>query len=522
MSWPTANDYLEAIEHPLRRFCNADLKRSQPARDDQGAVRVATGKRLDVFEMRGANNHDRWAIGCFTQQPRHLGRRYHLINNHLADNPVAGLVGTEYYDQGICVKGRWYPITISRWVDGLRLADWVQSNAAQPHQMQNLADAWYRLTRDLRRANVAHGNLCSDTVLVAEPIPGKIELKLVDYDGLYVPFLDESPPEEMGHVDYQHPQRFARKLYHAEADRFSQLLVYTALVALAAGGQELWAKYDHSGSLLFRQRDLQEPVTSGLLRELWRSPQGQVRDFAGYLLLAAHDDVDQVPDLVPLVDAVRNAVGDGSSARSSLSAGQTQRIELLLGERPGGAKHTTNLDIFVDEDDGERERFALEVDDEPPPLPPPLTPPALARPTPPPMKMPPSPHARSFTLEAWMPEQIAVLKLEGFVRSAGGRIVQSVPGLITVHLLDEADLVRPPSPGLLGWLGLAEQPPPLPRVMGVLELEMEHKVSGTRQLLGITVRISPSPERGLPLRWNAFCERTFCDLRGHLIGNQSS
>src|SRR5439155_5606342 len=126
MAWPTANDYLEAMQHPLRRFCKPDLKRSQAGTGPNGKPLPLSGTTCDVYELRSAGAIDRWAIGCFTQEPKGLPRRYQLINNHLQKHPLPCVVETEYNEQGIQIRGRWYPITRSRWVDGLPLNEFVR------------------------------------------------------------------------------------------------------------------------------------------------------------------------------------------------------------------------------------------------------------------------------------------------------------------------------------------------------------------------------------------------------------
>ena len=40
----------------------------------------------------------------------------------------------------------------------------------------------------------------------------------------------------------------------------------------------------------------------------------------------------------------------------------------------------------------------------------------------------------TFTMEAWMPESIAVVKLRGFAHDADGQIVESVPGVVRMKL----------------------------------------------------------------------------------------
>ena len=69
------------------------------------------------------------------------------------------------------------------------------------------------------------------------------------------------------------------------------------------------------------------------------------------------------------------------------------------------------------------------------------------------------PRICTYQLDAWMPEKIAVMKMQGFVKDVGGEILTSVPGHIRVQLLDEMAVAQQPSAGLLSWLGLVQPPP---------------------------------------------------------------
>src|SRR5205823_4271186 len=55
-----------------------------------------------------------------------------------------------------------------------------------------------------------------------------------------------------------------------------------------------------------------------------------------------------------------------------------------------------------------------------------------------------------FSLEAWMPERVAIMKLRGFVHDGGGEVVESVAGLVRVRL----GARKTPTGGPLSWLGL--------------------------------------------------------------------
>ncbi|QLQ08322.1 MAG: hypothetical protein HZY76_21580 [Anaerolineae bacterium] len=54
--------------------------------------------------------------------------------------------------------------------------------------------------RNLQTHGIAHGDLQHGNVLVAAD-----ELRLIDYDGMYVPPLSGRESHEIGHRNYQHP-----------------------------------------------------------------------------------------------------------------------------------------------------------------------------------------------------------------------------------------------------------------------------------------------------------------------------
>jgi serine/threonine-protein kinase len=124
-------------------------------------------------------------------------------------------------------------------------------------------------------------------------------------------------------------------------------------------------------------------------------------------------------------------------------------------------------------------------------------------------------------LEAWMPERIAVVKLQGFVHDLGGEVVESVPGRIRVRLIEPGSTVTPPPPPrLLARLGLARKVEASPPNRIELELHMEKKDDGPQSRLEITVLLRPEDGRrraGDPT-WQTRCDELHRELRAYLIG----
>src|SRR5262249_17487417 len=154
-------------------------------------------------------------------------------------------VDFQYLEQGIRVRGQWYPILKMHWIDGFLLNEFVRDNIDKPALLQQLIQLWARMGRRLREVNIAHGDLQHGNVLF---VPGvqrnSLAIKLIDYDGMYVPALAKQPSGEVGHPNYQHPQRLDDSSYGPEIDRFSLLVVAVAMQALSVVGARLWERYD--------------------------------------------------------------------------------------------------------------------------------------------------------------------------------------------------------------------------------------------------------------------------------------
>ena len=73
-------------------------------------------------------------------------------------------------------------------------------------------------------------------------------------------------------------------------------------------------------------------------------------------------------------------------------------------------------------------------------------------------EIPDDPQSMVYHLEAWMPQQIAAVKLRGFLDAAGGEVIESVPGRIRVRLWWRKNATAPaPGQGRWPWSGLRKQ-----------------------------------------------------------------
>jgi hypothetical protein len=294
MAWPLPQDYNEAVQNPATSFADPELRTGAAVTDALGIPRPCSGNFADVYQVRcvGAT----WAVKCFTRQVAGLRERYAAVSEHLGRTRLPFGVDFQYLDQGVRVGGSWFPVVKMRWVEGLTLDAFVRANLDKPTLLDALGQIWLRMARRLREADVAHGDLQHGNVLL---VPGRsaqsLAVKLIDYDGMYVPALAGKPSGELGHPNYQHPQRLREGTYGPEVDRFGLLVVAAALRCLRVGGQALWERYDNGDNLLFTEADFAAPHQSPLFAELLKLEDPAARTVAARLMAAAQKPLEETP-----------------------------------------------------------------------------------------------------------------------------------------------------------------------------------------------------------------------------------
>ena len=322
MSWPLSQDYNEAIQSPRSNFADPDLQRGEAFANALGLPMPYSGNFADVYQVRCPDG-SRWAVKCFTREVHGLRERYQKISQHLAQAKLPFMVDFSYLDQGIRVAGRWYPTLKMQWVEGLTLNQFVSQYLEKPAMLEALSQMWGRMGKYLRAAEAAHCDLQHGNVLL---VPGananSLSLKLIDYDGMWVPALADKNSGEVGHPSYQHPQRLREQSYNIDVDRFPLLLIATALHALKARGKELWDKYDNGDNLLFKEPDLREPLKSHLFLDLTKTDDAAMKPLVDHLIKALRGGLEATPLLEELTpDAKAASTPAPPTRRSKLGGG---------------------------------------------------------------------------------------------------------------------------------------------------------------------------------------------------------
>jgi hypothetical protein len=330
MSWPLSQDYNEAIQSPATSFADPELRTGQVQVNALGLPLPRSGNFADVYQVQCPSAT--WAVKCFTRQVAGQRERYSEVSRHLQAARLPFTVDFQYLEQGIRIRKQWYPILKMRWVEGLLLNAFVRDALDKPALLNQLGQIWARMAKRLREAKVAHADLQHGNVLL---VPGSsassLAVKLIDYDGMWVPALAASKSGEVGHPNYQHPQRLREGTYSPEVDRFPELVVATALRALALGGKALWQRYDNGDNLLFKEADLSAPAESALFGELRGMADPLLQKLVGTLQDAVQVKLEQTLLLEEMLPEDKTAI-KGKAAVTMTASGPDW--DFTGGEQP--------------------------------------------------------------------------------------------------------------------------------------------------------------------------------------------
>lgn len=289
--WPDAHDYKTALQTPAVCFRGTEFQHGLVTCDQHGIPLLLQGSFAFVSEIQSSGR--RWAVRLFRREQSDRHERYRAIGRFLSNIDEPFLVCFHYCEAGFQTGSHKYPLLQMDWVAGDQLNVWIEERIANDdlERIRRLADSWAGVAEQMAQRGLAHGDLQHGNILIEGPAD---QIRLVDYDGMYVPGLQGRPMLEYGYPGFQHPGR-QEAPFNADMDRFSVLLIYVALRSLATS-PELWGRY-FDDNLLFRDRDLQDPTQSRLFTDLAGSPDPEVRRLAGELARACTAPIGSCPQL---------------------------------------------------------------------------------------------------------------------------------------------------------------------------------------------------------------------------------
>ena len=287
MHYPSLAEYSDALQSSLGiALSDPLLGRGTLRSRGPGQPVIRSGNFALTFEVMVDGRS--YAVRCFHKPSDSLQARYAAIGSSLRRIRSTCFVDFEFQPSGITTESGTYPIVRMDWAHGQTLAAFVAAHRADTDALLQLRMSLRGVSRELLRHGIAHGDIQPTNVIVQSAT----QLRLIDYDGLFVPQLAGLQSTELGQRNFQHSGRRARH-FDASLDSFAFSLLDLTLHALCRR-PELWEQSDSDAdAFILRATDIADPASSPAFSLLASVPEleQRVRNFAA--ICAA--PFDQVP-----------------------------------------------------------------------------------------------------------------------------------------------------------------------------------------------------------------------------------
>ena len=296
MPYPTTEQYMEALQFPTKHLKDVELASAKVESTGMGLPKVRSGGFALTFKLIGPGKS--WALRLF-QKDRvgdKLGERYGAISRGIKSSGLPYFVEFSFLPAGISIQTQTYSCVKMGWAEGIVLGTYIEKNKRNKPVLLQLRQSIQKMATDMERVGFAHGDFQTDNLLVS-PSGG---LKFVDYDAFFVPEIAGLGAIEVGYPNFQHPERGKLKPFDNKMDRFSYLVIDSALSALITN-PDLWDKVsaDPQG-LLVRASDFASPQTSkAFCNTLAQDPQvGNVYQRLAAICEGKYADIPLLSDFV--------------------------------------------------------------------------------------------------------------------------------------------------------------------------------------------------------------------------------
>lgn len=244
-------------------------------------------------------NGKKWAFRCWHTEMGNVQKRFKVISDYINKLKSPYFCNFYYCDSGLIVDGKIFPTTRMDWVKGKTINQYIIENANNKELMLSLANKFLLMTESLHKHHIAHGDLQHGNIIITD----SGEIKLVDYDSLYVPGLEDESDIIIGKAEYQHPKRKQLKITSEKLDYFSELVIYISILAIAHK-PSIINDFSIEDSLLFQSNDWNDFETS----RIYTSLKGIGSDDVSLLIniLINYLKEDSINSLRPFADIWRD------------------------------------------------------------------------------------------------------------------------------------------------------------------------------------------------------------------------
>jgi hypothetical protein len=345
MPYPTTEQYMEALQFPSKHLKDVELANAKVESTGMGLPFARSGGFALTFKLIGPSKS--WALRLF-QKDRvgdKLGERYGAISRGIKSCGLPYFVEFSFLPAGISIQTQTYSCVKMGWAEGTVLGTYIEKNKRNKAVLLQLRQNIQKMAADMERVGFAHGDFQTDNLLVS----ASGGLKFVDYDAFFVPEIAGLGAIEVGYPNFQHPERGKLKPFDSKMDRFSYLVIDSALNALISN-PDLWDKVsaDPQG-LLVRASDFASPHTSVSFHTLALDPNvGTIYKRLAAVCEGKYADIPLLSDFLAgkgpaalnlkPISTITSSQSTKSSSASVGSSYQTNASQVVSGDNFLAAK----------------------------------------------------------------------------------------------------------------------------------------------------------------------------------------
>ena len=261
---PTIPDIRVAVENKDSLVLDEHSRKGSFRTDARGRLLAYAGGYSVVFPYR-TTNQEEWALRCWHTELGNLRSHFDILSEELQKLSSPYFCDFTYVDEGILVNGMKYPTTRMRWVEGDNLKEFLCKHKLDKERIKKLANNFLLMVRFLHEHCIAHGDLQHGNILIDKAD----NIFLIDYDSVYLPALYGQADFIAGLKGYQHPNRVNNVNASEKLDYFSELIIYTSILAIAEK-PTLVDKYklEDTEHLLFSHEDFGDLESSDIFQDL--------------------------------------------------------------------------------------------------------------------------------------------------------------------------------------------------------------------------------------------------------------
>lgn len=265
---------------------------------------LSSGGNSTVFKVKNQDEHE-VALKLFTEEISNRFRRFEAISEFIQKTDLPFFVNFEFIKKLIYVEltGQpedecYFPGLIMKWINAPTLETKLKELLTQHklNEIDIIASNFKNLAIILQNKKIGHGDLKASNILVND----KLDLYLIDYDGMYISEFKGEKSFEFGTPSYQHICRTEND-FDERIDQFSILVIYTSLIALAKR-PDLYFKFNDGDNIIFTKEDFQDPDNSDLLSILLN--EKGTFELAYFIKKSVESDSIYVDNIIDLLNGI--------------------------------------------------------------------------------------------------------------------------------------------------------------------------------------------------------------------------